>query len=111
MHKLLGAYQDQRLGAAGPRFDERGRPAVVSTDRLKEDRPRLRLEADEAEEHVPKRVAFELPLADDAGGRRATDDDRQGCDRALETAVITPPEARDPALLRKLDAVAGRILS
>ncbi len=33
-----------------------------------------------------------------------------GCDRALETALITPPEARDPALLRKLDAVAGRIL-
>jgi 5'-methylthioadenosine phosphorylase len=34
-----------------------------------------------------------------------------GCDRALQTALITPPEARDPALLRKLDAVAGRILS
>jgi 5'-methylthioadenosine phosphorylase len=34
-----------------------------------------------------------------------------GCDRALETAIITPPEARDPALLRKLDAVAGRVLA
>lgn len=33
-----------------------------------------------------------------------------GCDRALETALITPPDARDPGLLRKLDAVAGRIL-
>jgi len=33
-----------------------------------------------------------------------------GSDRALETALITAPEARDPALLRKLDAVAGRIL-
>jgi len=33
-----------------------------------------------------------------------------GSDRALETAIITAPEARDPELLRKLDAVAGRIL-
>lgn len=33
-----------------------------------------------------------------------------GSDRALETALITAPEARDPALLRKLDAVAGRVL-
>jgi 5'-methylthioadenosine phosphorylase len=33
-----------------------------------------------------------------------------GSDRALDTAVITAPEARDPALLKKLDAVAGRVL-
>ena len=33
-----------------------------------------------------------------------------GCDRALEYALITSPEARDPALLAKLDAVAGRII-
>jgi len=33
-----------------------------------------------------------------------------GSDRALEAAVITAPEARDPALLAKLDAVAGRVL-
>jgi 5'-methylthioadenosine phosphorylase len=33
-----------------------------------------------------------------------------GSDRALEVAVITPAEARDPALLAKLDAVAGRVL-
>ena len=33
-----------------------------------------------------------------------------GSDRALEAALITAPEARDPALLRKLDAVAGRVL-
>ncbi|MGQ0685573.1 S-methyl-5'-thioadenosine phosphorylase [Bradyrhizobium sp.] len=33
-----------------------------------------------------------------------------GSDRALETALITAPEARDPALVRKLDAVAGRVL-
>jgi 5'-methylthioadenosine phosphorylase len=33
-----------------------------------------------------------------------------GCDRALDTALITAPEARDPLLLAKLDAVAGRVL-
>lgn len=33
-----------------------------------------------------------------------------GSDRALEVALITPPEARDPELLKKLDAVAGRVL-
>jgi 5'-methylthioadenosine phosphorylase len=31
-------------------------------------------------------------------------------DRALDTALITAPEARDPKLLAKLDAVAGRVL-
>ncbi|MEL7465735.1 MAG: S-methyl-5'-thioadenosine phosphorylase [Pseudomonadota bacterium] len=34
-----------------------------------------------------------------------------GCDRALEYAVITAPDARDPALVAKLDAVAGRVLA
>src|ERR1700677_2571514 len=33
-----------------------------------------------------------------------------GSDRAPGTALFTAPEARDPELLRKLDAVAGRIL-
>lgn len=33
-----------------------------------------------------------------------------GCDTALTHALITAPEARDPAVLAKLDAVAGRIL-
>ncbi|PRX38284.1 5'-methylthioadenosine phosphorylase [Meinhardsimonia xiamenensis] len=33
-----------------------------------------------------------------------------GCDRALEHAVLTAPDKRDPALVAKLDAVAGRIL-
>ncbi|OLB70497.1 MAG: methylthioadenosine phosphorylase [Alphaproteobacteria bacterium 13_2_20CM_2_64_7] len=33
-----------------------------------------------------------------------------GSDRALDTALITAPEARDKRLLRKLDAVAGRAL-
>src|SRR6201994_1123046 len=34
-----------------------------------------------------------------------------GSDRALDTALITAPEARDPELLKKLDAVAGRVLN
>jgi len=33
-----------------------------------------------------------------------------GSDRALDNAIITAPEARDPEFLRKLDAVAGRVL-
>jgi 5'-methylthioadenosine phosphorylase len=33
-----------------------------------------------------------------------------GSDRALDSALITAPEARDPVLLAKLDAVAGRVL-
>ncbi len=33
-----------------------------------------------------------------------------GCDRALEYAVMTAPDKRDPALVAKLDAVAGRVL-
>ena len=33
-----------------------------------------------------------------------------GSDTALDVAVITAPEARDPSLLKKLDAVAGRVL-
>ena len=33
-----------------------------------------------------------------------------GSDRALDNALITAPQARDPKLLKKLDAVAGRIL-
>ena len=33
-----------------------------------------------------------------------------GSDRALDNALITAPEARDPALIKKLDAVAGRVL-
>ena len=35
----------------------------------------------------------------------------QGCDHALEHALITTPERRDPALLARLDAVAGRVLN
>lgn len=33
-----------------------------------------------------------------------------GCNTALEHAIMTAPEKRDPALIAKLDAVAGRVL-
>jgi 5'-methylthioadenosine phosphorylase len=33
-----------------------------------------------------------------------------GSDRAIDVAIITAPEARDASLVRKLDAVAGRVL-
>jgi 5'-methylthioadenosine phosphorylase len=34
----------------------------------------------------------------------------KGCHRALDTAIITHAEARDPEMVRKLEAVAGRVL-
>src|SRR5208337_3234532 len=49
-------------------------------------------------------------------GRLARDFPREhepcpiGSDRALDNALITAPEARDPELLKQLDAVAGRVL-
>ena len=33
-----------------------------------------------------------------------------GCDHALDHAIITPDHARDPTLMARLDAVAGRLL-
>lgn len=33
-----------------------------------------------------------------------------GCDRALDNAIMTAADKRDPALLARLDAVAGRVL-
>ncbi|PZR00294.1 MAG: S-methyl-5'-thioadenosine phosphorylase [Cereibacter sphaeroides] len=33
-----------------------------------------------------------------------------GCDKALDFALMTAPDKRDPVLLAKLDAVAGRVL-
>ncbi len=34
----------------------------------------------------------------------------QGCDHALDHAIMTAPARRDPVLLARLDAVAGRVL-
>ncbi|MBT6441799.1 MAG: S-methyl-5'-thioadenosine phosphorylase [Alphaproteobacteria bacterium] len=33
-----------------------------------------------------------------------------GCDTALEFAVMTAPDARDPEMMKKLEAVAGRVI-
>jgi 5'-methylthioadenosine phosphorylase len=33
-----------------------------------------------------------------------------GCDRSLDTAIMTAPEVRDPVVVARLDAVAGRVL-
>jgi 5'-methylthioadenosine phosphorylase len=33
-----------------------------------------------------------------------------GSHRALDGAIVTAPEARDPVLVARLDAVAGRVL-
>jgi 5'-methylthioadenosine phosphorylase len=33
-----------------------------------------------------------------------------GCDRALDFAILTAPDSRDPAMIAKLAAVAGRVL-
>jgi 5'-methylthioadenosine phosphorylase len=33
-----------------------------------------------------------------------------GCDRTLDTSIATAPAARDPELVKRLDAVAGRVL-
>jgi 5'-methylthioadenosine phosphorylase len=43
-------------------------------------------------------------LASERGGCR------EGCRHALDNALITAPERRDPELLARLDAVAGRVL-
>ena len=38
------------------------------------------------------------------------DDCPNGCDKALEFAIMTAPDKRDPRLIAKLDAIAGRVL-
>ena len=38
------------------------------------------------------------------------DDCPHGCDKALEFAIMTAPDKRDPELIGKLDAIAGRVL-
>jgi 5'-methylthioadenosine phosphorylase len=56
-------------------------------------------------DHARNLVAQVIPAL--AGAREACP---HGCDRALEFALMTAPEKRDPDLLAKLDAVAGRVL-
>ncbi len=56
--------------------------------------------------HKARALLARLPALLFAARTPCTD----GCDRALEYAIMTAPEARDAALLKKLDAVAGRVL-
>jgi 5'-methylthioadenosine phosphorylase len=62
----------------------------------------LRGNGDKAKQFV-KRLALDFPA------------DHEPCpintDRALDNALMTAPVKRDPALLAKLDAVAGRVLN
>ena len=53
------------------------------------------------------KLVRELPIL--LGSRRAPC--QQGCDRALEHAIITAPDKRDAEAVEKLMAVAGRVLA
>jgi 5'-methylthioadenosine phosphorylase len=57
-------------------------------------------------EHARDLVRAVVPAL---GGRRGPCP--AGCDRALDNALITHPDRRDPALMARLDAVAGRVLA
>jgi 5'-methylthioadenosine phosphorylase len=71
------------------RVDVAGVLRVMAENRERVQRLLLRLIRDFPREHEP------CPI---------------GSDRALDHAIMTAPEKRDPALLEKLDAVAGRVL-
>ncbi len=58
--------------------------------------------------NADKGRALAAGLPDLLGGNRATCP--HGCDRALEHAILTAPDKRDPAMIEKLSAVAGRVL-
>lgn len=55
--------------------------------------------------HAAKMIANVAPMLAGVHSRC-----EHGCNNALEYALITAPEVRDPALVAKLDAVAGRVL-
>ncbi len=59
-------------------------------------------------ENADKARALVKATAPNLAGRPATCP--HGCDRALDTALITAPDARDPGMIELLDAVAGRVL-
>ena len=58
--------------------------------------------------NADKARALVARLPDLLGGDRAPCP--HGCDRALDHAILTAPEKRDPAMVEKLSAVAGRVL-
>jgi 5'-methylthioadenosine phosphorylase len=59
-------------------------------------------------ENADKARALVKQVAPRLAGRAAACD--RGCHHALDNAVITAPEARDPTAAARLDAVAGRVL-
>ncbi|WP_022698850.1 S-methyl-5'-thioadenosine phosphorylase [Euryhalocaulis caribicus] len=61
----------------------------------------LKANADKAKSTI-RHLAESLPETREASP--------QGIERALDFAILTAAEARDPALVAKLDAVAGRVL-
>ena len=54
--------------------------------------------------------ARSLVTAAAAGVSNLTTECAAGCNRALEHAIATAPAARDPAVVRRLSTVAGRVL-
>ncbi len=75
-----------------PEHGEVDVPAILETMRLNV-------------EHARALLVAAIP---EIGAARAPCHDR--CDRALEHAVITAPEARDPEMVARLAGVAGRVL-
>ena len=59
-------------------------------------------------ENADKARALVRRVAPALAGRQAACE--AGCHHALDAALITQPEARDPDLVARLDAVAGRVL-
>lgn len=51
-------------------------------------------------------------LVQEMAGRLGSERDvcARGCNRVLDTALVTAPAARDPLMMARLDAVAGRVL-
>ncbi len=60
-------------------------------------------------ENAAKARALVKQVAPKIGGR--THSCTAGCHTALDHAIITAPAARDPGVVRRLDAVAGRVLN
>ncbi|MCC7427586.1 MAG: S-methyl-5'-thioadenosine phosphorylase [Alphaproteobacteria bacterium] len=60
-------------------------------------------------ENASKARALVKAVVPKLSGR--TDPCWAGCHTALENAIITAPDKRDPGLLKKLDMVAGRVLA
>lgn len=59
--------------------------------------------------HARSLVTNLVPILRDAKANNA--DFGHICHTALDTAIITSPDARDPEMVAKLDAVAGRVLN